>query len=82
MTNPPEALASMLARLGLRALAADLDDVLAQAAKARWSPLQLLEHVTGRDVHRICSTNALAPTLLVSSVSGTSLAGSMIAPPK
>lgn len=50
MTSPPEALASMLARLGLRALAAELDDVLAQAAKARWSPLQLLEHIASREL--------------------------------
>lgn len=50
MTDPPEALGSMLARLGLPARAAELDDVLAQAAKARWSARQLLEHVPSREL--------------------------------
>jgi DNA replication protein DnaC len=43
MTTPP--LADGLAALGLRAVAAELDDLIARATKARWSPTQLLEHV-------------------------------------
>jgi len=38
-------LADHLAALGLRATAANLDDVVALATKRRWSPLQLLEHL-------------------------------------
>lgn len=42
MTTP---LAQSLAALGLRRSAADVDDLLARATKARWSPAQLLEHL-------------------------------------
>jgi DNA replication protein DnaC len=38
-------LAAELKRIGLRALAAGLDDFLAHATKARWSPHQLLEQL-------------------------------------
>jgi DNA replication protein DnaC len=44
MTTTP-ALADQLAALGLRATAAQLDDVIARATTHRWSPTQLLEHV-------------------------------------
>jgi DNA replication protein DnaC len=39
------ALVDQLVALGLRATAAQLDDVVAVATKRRWSPLQLLEHL-------------------------------------
>jgi DNA replication protein DnaC len=45
-----EDLKSMLVRLGLRWLAGELDDVLAKAAKARWSAMQMLEHVARREL--------------------------------
>ena len=38
-------LTEQLAALGLRATAAQLDDVVALATKRRWGPLQLLEHL-------------------------------------
>jgi len=38
-------LADALAALGLRATAAQLDDLIARATTHRWSPTQLLEHV-------------------------------------
>lgn len=38
-------LAAQLKQIGLRALAADLDDFLARATRARWSPLMLLEQL-------------------------------------
>jgi DNA replication protein DnaC len=41
--TPP--LAEQLTALGLRATAAELDDLVARATRARWSPTQLLEHV-------------------------------------
>ena len=43
MTTPP--LADLLQALGLRATAAQLNDLIALATKHRWSPTQLLEHV-------------------------------------
>jgi DNA replication protein DnaC len=49
MTDSEE-LRTMLVRLGLRALAGELDDVLAKAAKARWSATQMLEHVARREL--------------------------------
>lgn len=45
MTNPPPDLSTQLSRLGLRATAAGLDDLLARAAKLKWSPRQLLEEL-------------------------------------
>jgi DNA replication protein DnaC len=44
MTN--NNLAGQLEKIGLHALPTQLDDFLARAAKARWSPLQLLEELT------------------------------------
>ena len=43
MTNPN--LPEQLQKIGLYALPAQLDDFLARATKARWSPVQLLEEV-------------------------------------
>ena len=37
--------AAQLRQIGLRAVSADLDDFIARAAKARWSPHQILEQV-------------------------------------
>lgn len=42
-------LTDQLAALGLRATAAQLDDVVALATKRRWSPLQLLEHLAATE---------------------------------
>ena len=52
MTTP---LAEQLAALGLRATAAQLDDLVALATKRRWTPVQLLEHLATteqQDRHR------------------------------
>lgn len=38
-------LADQLRQLGLRHLAGELDDIIAQATKKRWSPMQIIEHV-------------------------------------
>ena len=45
MTTPNN-LAAQLQQIGLRALPANLDDFLARATKARWSPRLLLEQLT------------------------------------
>ena len=45
MTTPTTPLADQLAALGLRATAAQLNDLIARATQHRWSPTQLLEHV-------------------------------------
>ena len=45
MTTPTTPLADQLATLGLRATAAQLNDLIARATQHRWSPTQLLEHV-------------------------------------
>ena len=42
-------LADQLSALGLRATAAQLDDLVALATKRRWSPMQLLEHLAERE---------------------------------
>jgi DNA replication protein DnaC len=44
-TTPINSLAAQLQQIGLRALPGELDDFLARAAKARWSPRQVLEQV-------------------------------------
>src|SRR3984885_1299186 len=43
-------LSSQLQQIGLRALPAQLDDFLARAAKARWSPHQLLEQLAQEEI--------------------------------
>lgn len=44
-TIPTNSLSSQLQQIGLRALPANLDDFLARATKARWSPRQMLEQL-------------------------------------
>jgi DNA replication protein DnaC len=44
-TIPTNSLSSQLQQIGLRALPANLDDFLARATKARWSPHQMLEQL-------------------------------------
>lgn len=44
-TIPNSSLTAQLQQIGLRALPSQLDDFLARAAKARWSPHQLLEQL-------------------------------------
>jgi DNA replication protein DnaC len=45
MTTPITSLAVQLQQIGLSALPAELDDFLARAIKARWSPRQMLEQL-------------------------------------
>lgn len=45
MIHPMNSLAAQLKQIGLRALAANLDDFLARATRSRWSPLTLLEQL-------------------------------------
>ena len=44
-TIPTNSLAAQLQQIGLRSLPANLDDFLARATKARWSPRQILEQL-------------------------------------
>ena len=44
-TIPTNSLSAQLQQIGLRALPANLDDFLARATKARWSPHQMLEQL-------------------------------------
>jgi DNA replication protein DnaC len=44
-TKPMNSLAAQLQQIGLRAVPAELDDFLARATKARWSPRALLEQL-------------------------------------
>lgn len=44
-TIPTSSLSAQLQQIGLRALPANLDDFLARATKARWSPRQMLEQL-------------------------------------
>ncbi len=51
-TNPtPTTLPDALRTLGLRRAAADLDDLIARATKARWSATQLLEELVRAEQH-------------------------------
>jgi DNA replication protein DnaC len=45
MIHPMNNLSAQLKQIGLRALAADLDDFLARATRAHWSPLMMLEQL-------------------------------------
>ncbi len=45
MTTPMNSLSAQLQQIGLCAVPAGLDDFLARAAKARWSPRQILEQL-------------------------------------
>ena len=49
-TIPSNSLLAQLQQIGLRALPAGLDDFLARATKARWSPLQILEQMAQAEV--------------------------------
>jgi DNA replication protein DnaC len=44
-TIPKNDLASQLSQIGLKSISQNLDDFLARAAKARWSPRQILEEL-------------------------------------
>jgi DNA replication protein DnaC len=44
-TTPSSSLSAQLQPIGLRSLSAHLDDFVTQAAKARWSPYQVLEQM-------------------------------------
>jgi DNA replication protein DnaC len=50
MKNPNHNLREQLERIGLRAVAAQLDDMLAHATQQRWSPRQLLEQLAQIEV--------------------------------
>jgi DNA replication protein DnaC len=43
--TPSHSLPAELQQIGLRAVAAEMDDFLARATKQRWSPRQILEHL-------------------------------------
>lgn len=49
-TAPANSLAAQLQHIGLRALPGQLDDFLARAAKARWSPHQILEQMVQEEI--------------------------------
>jgi DNA replication protein DnaC len=49
-TTPSHSLVEQLQQIGLRALPAQLDDFLAHAAKARWSPHQILEQMVEAEI--------------------------------
>ena len=49
-TIPSNSLSAQLQHIGLRALPAGLDDFLARATKARWSPLQILEQMAQAEI--------------------------------
>lgn len=46
----PNNLAVLLQQIGLRSLPSELDDFLARAVKARWSPLQTLEQMANAEI--------------------------------
>src|SRR5437868_4107969 len=50
MTTPSNSLLSQLQQIGLRALPTQLDDFIAHAAKARWSPHQILEQLAHAEI--------------------------------
>ena len=49
-TTPSPSLSTQLQQIGLRAVPTQLDDFLAHAAKARWSPHQILEHMVQAEI--------------------------------
>ena len=49
-TTPSNSLSNQLQQIGLRALPAHLDDFLAHAAQARWSPYQILEQIAQAEI--------------------------------
>jgi len=50
MTTPTSNLSTLLQQIGLCALPANLDDFLARATKARWSPHQMLEQMAQAEI--------------------------------
>lgn len=46
----PNSLAALLQQIGLRSLPSELDDFLAHATKAKWSPLQILEQMANAEI--------------------------------
>lgn len=50
MTIPNNSLSAQLQHIGLRALPSGLDDFLARATKARWSPRQILEQMAQSEI--------------------------------
>lgn len=53
-TTQLHSLAEQLQQIGLRAVPADLDDFLARATKARWSPRQMLEQLAQVEADERC----------------------------
>lgn len=53
-TTPINSLAAQLQQIGLRAVPAELDDFLARATKARWSPRQMLEQLAQVEADERC----------------------------
>ena len=49
-TTQSNSLQAQLQQIGLRALPTQLDDFLARAAKARWSPHQILEQLVQAEI--------------------------------
>jgi hypothetical protein len=49
-TIPSHSLPAQLHQIGLRALPARLEDFLARATKARWSPHQILEQLAQAEI--------------------------------
>ena len=45
-TTPSHSLPAQLEQIGLHAVASEVDDFLARATKQRWSPRQILEHLS------------------------------------
>lgn len=68
MTNPNN-LGAQLQQIGLRALPANLDDFLARATKARWSPRMLLEQLA-QDEAAERSRRSLERRLRLSGIKG------------
>lgn len=46
----PNSLAALLQQIGLRSLPSELDDFLAHATRAKWSPLQILEQMANAEI--------------------------------
>ena len=69
MTTTPNNLGAQLQQIGLRALPANLDDFLARASKARWSPRVLLEQLA-QDEAAERSRRSLERRLRLSGIKG------------
>ena len=60
-TIPNGSLQAQLQQIGLRTLSSQLDDFLTHAARARWSPHQILEQMAQAEIAER-SRRSLAPT--------------------